>query len=345
MGVGMGALGLSGRASRAAASLVLLLALGRPACAQEPKPAATPDAPADGQRIERRTLDDLLKSLEGADATEREVAERELASRKKDAVLPVAALLARAKTVEVRAAAVRVLKRIADPGAHEALLATFNDAKAPPELRADAAAAIGASKALAAVPALVDALADLTSLRVCEAARAALETMLPAAEAPIVAAWKAERARKPPRDGVLFRLLLVLGKAGGADARETLLGALRTPDRDPLGVPLRHHAAIALGHMGDKTAIEPLIAALEVEHEFSIAKYIPRALGELTGQDLPPQASRWRGWWEANKAKLNAPKRTFEPLPTPPAPAIPATPPASAPASRPVEPGAPKPGA
>ena len=87
-------------------------------------------------------------------------------------------------------------------------------------------------------------------------------------------------------------------------ATDTLLGALKTK-QGPRAVPLRHHAAIGLGFTGDPKVVEPLIQALDEERDFLVASYISRSLGWITKtQDVQPQASSWRTWWQNNKKRF-----------------------------------------
>jgi len=80
----------------------------------------------------------------------------------------------------------------------------------------------------------------------------------------------------------------------GSPAVEPLIKALqdeRTDDR----------AAEALGKIGDRRAIEPLIAVLPKSES---ARW---ALGKLTNQDFGNSQARWRAWWNRQKAQQNRP--------------------------------------
>lgn len=280
------------------------------------------DPKGEADRVDRRPVDELIKTLQSDDNTpekmgEREAAEKELISRKKASIAPLVNMLERTKSGDAKAAAVRILRKIADPSPADALLKIYQDPAQPIDLRCEAALALGDAKAVVAIPTLIEGLNDTVSLRVCESARVALENMGATAEDKVVAAYTNERAKKrEARENILFRLLLVLGKIGGVKSRETLITALKTNDpKDPHAVALRHHAAIGLGWTKDNNAIEPLIDALEVEHEFNIAKYIARSLEEITHEQFPPQASRWRAWWESNKERILTPRNRYNPLP------------------------------
>jgi HEAT repeat protein len=78
----------------------------------------------------------------------------------------------------------------------------------------------------------------------------------------------------------------------GSPAVEPLIKALqdeRTDDR----------AAEALGKIGDKRAIEPLIAVLPRSEP---AQW---ALERLTGQRFGRNQARWRAWWTKQQAPQN----------------------------------------
>jgi HEAT repeat protein len=305
------------RTSSSALALAICLGTLGTAAAQGGK-----DAKGEADRVDRQSVDELVKTLQSTDASpekqgEREVAERELVSRKKASIAPLVNMLDRTTNADARAAGVRILRKIGDPAPAVTLLKLYQDSSQPVELRCDAAMALGESKSVNAIPALIEGLNDTTSLKVCESARNALESMGAAAEDKVASAYLSERAKKKEaRENILFRLLLVLGKVGGPKAREALVAALRSNDpKDPHAVALRHHAAIGLGLTKDNLAIEPLIQALEIEREFNIAKYIARSLETITDEHFPPAGSRWRAWWESNKERILTPKNRYNPLP------------------------------
>jgi HEAT repeat protein len=185
----------------------------------------------------------------------------------------------------------------------DAVLAVFRDGGRPTEVRAEAGNTLGALKATAAVPALIDGLND-ESFRVAAAARNALVSVGAAAIPPLLARWKPASATPQGMDGLVYGGLLVLGNIPDKAATDTLLGALKTK-QGPRAVPLRHHAAIGLGFTGDPKVVEPLIQALDEERDFLVASYISRSLGWITKtQDVQPQASSWRTWWQNNKKRF-----------------------------------------
>ncbi len=70
----------------------------------------------------------------------------------------------------------------------------------------------------------------------------------------------------------------------------------------------REQAALGLGQLGEKRALEPLLEALENpgnwacrEGEDWVRWGVAVALGQLTGQDYKIDASSWRQWIAANK--------------------------------------------
>lgn len=209
-----------------------------------------------------------------------------------------------------------VLGQVGGPEHAEPVVAVFRDASRSVDVRTAAGHTLGALKANAAVPALVDALDD-PWFRVAEAARGALVSIGEPAIAPLLARWEPAAAAPQGKDGLVYRGLLIMGSIGGDKARPVLLNALKTKS-GPRAVALRHHAAIGLGFSGDTKVVEPLIQALDEEREFLVASYIGRSLGWITKADLPPQAARWRVWWANNKERLDPSlrqKEDFEPLP------------------------------
>lgn len=200
----------------------------------------------------------------------------------------------------------------------DAVVAVFRDPSRSVDVRTAAGQTLGALKANAAVPALVEALDD-PWFRVAEAARGSLVAIGEASIAPLLAKWEPAAAAANGKDGLVYRGLLIMGSVGGDKARTVLLNALKTKT-GPRAVPLRHHAAIGLGFSGDTKVVEPLIQALDEEREFLVASYIGRSLGWITKAELPPQASRWRVWWANNKERLDPSLRereTYDPVKVP----------------------------
>jgi hypothetical protein len=77
---------------------------------------------------------------------------------------------------------------------------------------------------------------------------------------------------------------------------------------------VRVAAAACLGALGERRAIEPLIARMEIEGG-RVRKDIREALKLLTRDDLGENPEHWRDWWEKEKA------RTGKAPPPPPPPA------------------------
>jgi hypothetical protein len=232
----------------------------------------------------------------------RESARRQLVTAGKRAGPALTALI-RDADANLARQALQLLGQVGATDQTDAVLALFRDAARSTEVRAEAGNTLGALKATSAVPALIDALND-ESFRVAAAARNALVAVGAPAVPPLLARWKPASAAPQGMDGLVYGGLLVLGNISDKTAKETLLGALKTK-QGPRAVPLRHHAAIGLGFTGDPKVVDPLIQALDEERDFLVASYIARSLGWITKtQDVQPQASSWRTWWQNNKTRF-----------------------------------------
>lgn len=271
--------------------------------------------------ITDQSVDELVKGLSGSE-TERTVSENELPKRGKTAVQGLVSCLQTAEnSTEARVAAVKCLRKIKDAGAAQPLLDVYKNAGAPLAVRGEAALALGDLNATNAVPDLIEGLSN-NMFKVSETARVALISMGESAVQPVIDAYKKEMATPEnpkakekdreaftARDGIVFRSLLILGDLGGVKARETLCDALKaTKGSRALGV--RHHAGLAIGLLRNsdkdfKLAIEPLLAAYEMEKDFSVATIFVRSLEWLTdAHDVPPQPYRWKAWWNVNKDRV-----------------------------------------
>jgi HEAT repeat protein len=281
--------------------LILLLAAAPLASAQEgPK---KPDAPEPDSNIVNRKVDELVLALSGSEA-ERTVAEGELPRRGKAAVPPLVTCLQAAEgSLASRLAAARILHKLKEPSSAAALLQVYKDGRVPLDVRGETALALGDIKAAEAVPDLIDGLAD-NMFKVSETARAALVRMGDLAIDGVIDAYKKENGAKEPRDGIIFRSLLILGDIGGDKARAALCAALKTHD-GPRAIGIRHHAALAIGIMQDKLAIDELLEAYETERDLRVAGSIERSLEWLTGEHgLPPQPYRWKAWWGIHRDQI-----------------------------------------
>ncbi|MCO5172161.1 MAG: HEAT repeat domain-containing protein [Planctomycetes bacterium] len=246
----------------------------------------------------------------------RDGAKRQLGAAGKSVAAPVAGVLADLDP-PTAIAALQVLQHVGGPAQAGPVLALFRDQERPLDVRTEAALTLGALRAPAAIPALIDALND-DWFRIAETARVALVQMGDAAVAPLAARYEQAVAQSRGNDGVAYRSLLVFGSIGTERCKQLLLGALRTT-QGPRAVALRHHAAIGLGFTQDPKMIEPLIEALEREREFRVSTYIARSLAWITDVDHGPQPARWRSWWTANRGRILEPQDDlYDPLELPP---------------------------
>lgn len=251
----------------------------------------------------------LVKQL--AVPSSREGALKRLAAVGDRVVAPVVDLLPKADGPTAEAI-LRLLAKLGK-GREPEILAVFKDTSRSLEVRTAAGLTLGQLKAEVAIPTLIEALDDKW-FKISETARGALVQIGPPAVAPLRKRYAEERDKaKGAKEGLVYRALLVFGNIADPTAREVLIEALATQRRkDDRDVPLRHHAAIGLGFTGDPNMIEPLIAALEREKVFLVAKYIARSLNWLTDAELPPQAEVWKNWWRDNRARVLGKKGTAE---------------------------------
>lgn len=263
--------------------------------------------PQDLQQVE--DVDALVKQL--AAPSSREGALRRLVAVGDRAVAPVVALLPKADGPTAEAI-LRLLGKLGK-GREPEILAVFKDTNRSLEVRTAAGLTLGQLKAEVAIPTLIEALDDKW-FKISETARGALVQIGPPAVAPLRKRYAEERDKvKGAKEGLVYRALLVFGNINDPGAREVLIEALGTQRRkDDRDVALRHHAAIGLGFTGDPHMIEPLIAALEREKVFLVAKYIARSLNWLTDAELPPQAEVWKNWWRDNRDKVLGKKGSAE---------------------------------
>lgn len=245
----------------------------------------------------------------------RDGARRQLGAAGKPVAAPVAAALGDMDP-PTTIAALQVLQQVGGPAQATPVLALFRDQERPLDVRTEAGQTLGAMRAPAAVPALIDALDDAW-FRIAETARVALVQIGEPAVAPLAARFEQAAAQARGNDGVVYRSLLVFGSIGSERCKRLLLGALKTT-QGPRAVALRHHAAIGLGFTQDPKMIEPLIQAMEGEREFRVTTYIARSLAWITDEDHGPQPARWRSWWTANRDRILQPKDDlYEPLELP----------------------------
>jgi len=93
------------------------------------------------------------------------------------------------------------------------------------------------------------------------------------------------------------KALKALGEIGDKSAVKPLIAVLK--DKDGL---VLLYAIAALGEIGDKSAVKPLIAAMKDE-DGSFRQEAGEALRKLTNQDFGEDYEKWQEWWEANKKK------------------------------------------
>ncbi len=229
-----------------------------------------------------------------ANPSTRDTAARMLMRAGKGALPKVARVLATADPATA-SAALRVLEASGDPSEYAAVLKLFADTERSLDLRKQAGLTLAAMKAPEAVPSLVEFLDDVW-FGISETARRALVATGEPTVTPLEERWVRELAKPEPKDGILYRGLLIFGEIGGQQAQNRLIRALATT-RGSRAVAIRHHAAMGLGFTGDPKAILPLVRALEREKDFLVAKYIARSLTWITGEELPPSGDRWRAWW------------------------------------------------
>ncbi|MBI2898855.1 MAG: HEAT repeat domain-containing protein [Planctomycetes bacterium] len=102
-------------------------------------------------------------------------------------------------------------------------------------------------------------------------------------------------------------LLAMLCNQGRPEMVPPLLAVLEKGADDMRILAAEHLLAI-----GDKRAVEPLIAALkDARSSPELKRRAAKALAAITGQDYGDSATNWEGWWAANKDKdLKGPKES-----------------------------------
>lgn len=205
-------------------------------------------------------------------------------------------------------AALEVLSEIGDPSVYAEVLTLFKSGESL-DLRTAAGVTLGEIKAPEAVPALIEALND-PWFKISETARQSLIAIGSPAVKDLLATFEKEASNLKGRDGIIYRALLVFGEIADKDCKVALLKAIKT-SKGKRAVPIRHHAAIALGMTDDVRLVEPLIAALKRERDFRVAKYIARSLSWITDHHAGNTGDRWEIWWELEgRKKLLRPSTT-----------------------------------
>jgi bilin biosynthesis protein len=85
----------------------------------------------------------------------------------------------------------------------------------------------------------------------------------------------------------------------GKPCLEGLLEVLKNRDKP---FETRADAAWALGKVGDRSAVEPLIVTLG-EKDADLRVQASRALARITSKNFGESSSEWQKWWEQNKSK------------------------------------------
>jgi hypothetical protein len=173
--------------------------------------------------------------------------------------------------------------------------------------RREAAEILGIMRSKAALPVLLKALNDQSWLRIREGARLALGFYGRSALPDIINHYR--EAQKKNLDGVMVRVLLVLGQIGGDKAKKTLLEALDQSEGKH-AISVRHHAANALGTLNDKTTVDALIKRLIKERDHYVQKSIVRSLTLITKKTFSPEAWRWENWWKQARGDFLKTKKT-----------------------------------
>ena len=145
----------------------------------------------------------------------------------------------------------------------------LQDQRKDPEVRKNAAEALGKIKDPRAVEPLIEALKDKDFRVRWNAAEALGEIGDPKAVKPLIAALKDENS------GVRSSAAFALGEIQDPRAVEPLIEALKDEDSD-----VRRRAATALGKIQDPRAVEPLIEALKDE-DSGVRWRAAKALGEI----------------------------------------------------------------
>jgi hypothetical protein len=262
----------------------------------------------------------LAKKFESGTATDILIAKRDMLRWGKKEAGPALGIMLRSKKAQVRQGSLDLLTKMGGSDAAEQALMTLFESDGGEGLnsrdhnrqRREAARILGLMRSEQGLTSLLKALNNENWLRIRESARLALGLYGEKSLDTIIAYYEDAQAKK--LDGVMARLLLVLGKIGGEKARLKLLEALQVEDHK-YAVSMRHHAAIGLGTLADITTIDGLVERLSKEDDHYVQKYIARALVDITGQNFTPAPGQWRNWWrQVREEVLNKDKREREAL-------------------------------
>lgn len=212
---------------------------------------------------------------------------------------------------QVRDCALELLEKLNGSGdAEDNLIALFKSEKGfglnfrnHNTQRRKAARVLGLMNSSKALPTLLQALNDRSWLRIREGARLALGLYSFQIADDLIAHYK--DAEKKQLDGVMVRVLLVLGRVGGEKAEGVLVEALEY-ENENYGVNIRNHAAIGLGSLRKKTSVDALVSRLSRERDHYVQKYITRSLQLITEKDFSREPSRWKNWWRQARTEFLA---------------------------------------
>lgn len=234
---------------------------------------------------------------------------------------PVLAALKSERTF-TRGAAAAALGRIGDPNAVGPLLSALKDKEG--YVRACVAAALGRIGDRRAVAPLIETMKSDADEDVRQYSAEALGRIAdPAAFAPLLAALKDKDSHVRE---VAAHSLGLLGDTraipelvgllsdrypGPKESAANALIRIGRPATAPLITALsegdtaaRSWAPYALGKIGDRQAVGPLVAAAERarrEKAWWILTRTTRALTELTGKNFGEDPAKWRAWWDKTK--------------------------------------------
>lgn len=213
------------------------------------------------------------------------------------------------KSPDVRDCALELLEKLkGNPDAEDNLIALFQSEKGiglnfrnHNTQRRQAARVLGLMNSSKALPILLEALNDKSWLRIREGARLALGLYSFQIADDLITHYK--DAEKKQLDGVMVRVLLVLGRVGGEKAEKVLVTALDY-ENDNYGVNIRNHAAIGLGYLRKKSSVDALIDRLGRESDHYVQKYITRSLQLITEKDFARDPARWKNWWRQARTEF-----------------------------------------
>ncbi|MDF1664412.1 MAG: HEAT repeat domain-containing protein [Planctomycetota bacterium] len=203
---------------------------------------------------------------------------------------------------DVRDCALEILQKLrGSPEAEDNLIALFQSEKGAGlnfrnhnTQRRQAARVLGLMNSSKALTTLLQALNDKSWLRIREGARLALGLYNAEISDDLIAHY--QDAEKKQLDGVMVRVLLVLGQVGGDKAEKILVEALEY-ENENYGINIRNHAAIGLGSLRKKSSVDALVNRLGRERDHYVQKYITRSLQIITEKDFSREPSRWKNWW------------------------------------------------